>query len=282
MTVEEQENSSFFAHLEALRRMLIHSVAALGVLLIPGFFAAGWLMPVLLQYLSGEGEGAIKFHYFSPLEPFLMQLKLGILLALFAALPYISMQISRFVAPALYARERKIVHLAAGAVFVLFLAGSAFAFFLVLPVLLEFSRSYSSNELTPMLGLANFVELAGLLLLGFGIVFQLPVLLLVLIRCGMVRVETLRKQRPVIVVAILVVAAVLTPPDVISQLLMATPAYLLFEISLLIGARIEPPHEPEEPAAPEPPNKDAIEADDSFALYAKAQRPKRRRIRPIK
>lgn len=288
--MDETGESSFFTHLEALRQMLIRSFAAIGILLIPGYFAAGWLMPVLIHYLAGEGEEAIKFHYFSPLEPFLVQVKLGLLLSLFVALPYVSMQISRFAAPGLYAREKKIIRLVAGAVFSLFLFGAAFAFFLVLPLMVSFARGYRSDDLMPILGLSNFVGLAGLLLLGFGIIFQLPVVVLMLIKLGVVRVETLRKQRPVIVVIILVVAAILTPPDVVSQLLMAAPAWILFEISLLIGARIEPEPEPEPAFSPEPePEPDETrpapleepDADPGYSPYAKALRPKRRKIRPF-
>lgn len=288
--MDEAGESSFFNHLEALRQMLIRSFAAIGILLIPGYFAAGWLMPVLIRYLAGEGDEAIKFHFFSPLEPFLVQVKLGLLLSLFVALPYVSMQISRFAAPGLYAREKKIIRLVAGAVFTLFLIGAAFAFFLVLPLMLNFARSYRSDDLMPILGLSNFVGLAGLMLLGFGIIFQLPVVVLMLIKLGIVRVETLRKQRPVIVVIILVTAAILTPPDVVSQLLMATPAWILFELSLLIGVRIEPPPEPEPELAPEsgddgekqtPVPPDEPDADPGYSPYAKALRPKRRKVRPF-
>ncbi|MGE4563515.1 MAG: twin-arginine translocase subunit TatC [Victivallaceae bacterium] len=289
--MDESGESSFFTHLEALRQMLIRSFAAIGILLIPGYLAAGKLMPVLIRYLAGEGDEAIKFHYFTPLEPFLVQIKLGLLLSLFVALPYVSMQISRFAAPGLYTREKKVIRLVTGAVFILFLIGAAFAFFLVLPLLLNFARSYRSDDLMPILGLSNFIGLAGLMLLGFGVIFQLPVVVLMLIKLGIVRVATLRKQRPVIVVIILIVAAILTPPDVISQLLMAAPAWILFELSLLIGIRIEPPEpEPGPEVAPEsgddgeketPVLPDDPDADPGYSPYAKALRPKRRKVRPF-
>ena len=124
--------------------------------------------------------------------------------------------------------------------------------------------------------------------LTFG--YLLTVVVLMLIKLGVVRVETLRKQRPVIVVIILVVAAILTPPDVVSQLLMAAPAWILFEISLLIGARIEPEPEPEPVFSPEPEREpdetrpaplEEPDADPGYSPYAKALRPKRRKIRPF-
>lgn len=286
-------SNSFLSHLEALRALLLKSLAAVAVLLLPAFYCANEVMNRLLAYLSRplNGEGpTLQFHFFSPLEPFLVQLKLSLLLALFGALPYVSLQVARFVAPALYSHERRALRWLAGMISVLFLIGAAFAFFLVLPLLLNFARSYSTPQLTPMLGLANFVELAGLLLLGFGLMFQLPVVTLLLVKTGVVRVATLRKQRPVILIVILALAAILTPPDVLSQLLMAIPTWLLFEAALLIAARIEPPEPPEPPspgagtaagtaesdhtAAEEP------EEDSGYDPYAKARRPRRRKLRP--
>lgn len=295
------ENKTFLEHLEELRGVLLRSLAAVALLLFPAYWAAGRLIPWLLHQLEGLGGNGLQFHYFSPLEPFLVQLKCSLLLALFGALPYVSWQVGGFIAPGLYRRERRLFGMLAGAAFLLFLAGAAFAFTLILPLLLRFAASYRSPELAPILGLGNFVDLAGLLLLGFGIMFQLPVVVVILVRTGLVRTQTLRKSRPVVVIAILVLAAVLTPPDVISQLLMAVPTWLLFELALLLAARLEPPAEPESaedavssatpPVASSAPDTIAAEynephpipEDDAYAPYAAAARSRRgRRIRPIR
>ncbi len=291
------DNKTFLEHLEELRGVLLRSLAAVALLLFPAYWAAGRLIPWLLRQLERLGGNDLQFHYFSPLEPFLVQLKCSLLLALFGALPYVSWQVAGFIAPGLYRRERRLFGMLAGAAFLLFLAGAAFAFALILPLLLRFAASYRSPELAPMLGLGNFIDLAGLLLLGFGLMFQLPVVVVVLVRTGLIRTATLRRSRPVVVIVILVLAAILTPPDVVSQLLMAVPTWLLFELALLVAARLEPPAEPElsendaspaaVPASSPAPETIAAENplpdDDAYAPYAAAARSRRgRRIRPIR
>ena len=296
------ENKTFLEHLEELRRVILRSLAAIALLLFPAYWAAGRLIPWLLRQLEQLGGGGLQFHYFSPLEPFLVQLKCSLLLALFGALPYVSWQVAGFIAPGLYRRERRLFGALAGPAFLLFLAGAAVAFALILPLLLRFAASYRSPELAPMLGLGNFIDLAGLLLLGFGLMFQLPVVVVVLVRTGLIRTATLRRSRPVVVIVILVLAAILTPPDVVSQLLMAVPTWLLFELALLVAARLEPPAESDTPddarsPLPEPnaaaastetvPETEephpALSDDEAYAPYAAAARSRRgRRIRPIR
>ena len=232
-------NNTFLEHLEALRQALLRTVCALALAVIPCFIGAEWLLPRVLEYLSASAPG-IKFHYFSPLEPFLIQLKLSLFLAFTVTLPWTLWQWHRFLAPGLYRKEKKALSIMVFSGLLLFAAGTLFAFFLVLPPLLKFSAGFADQSLQPVIGLDAFFSLASLLMLGFGLIFQLPLVVLLLVKMGMIRVETLRKNRPIAVVIIFVLGAVLTPPDVLSQLLMAGPALLLFEISLLIARKLEP------------------------------------------
>jgi sec-independent protein translocase protein TatC len=275
---------SLLEHLEDLRVVLIRSLVALALLLPAAFYLAGVLLPRLPGLLSLYGGEGIKFHYFSPLEPFIVQLKLSLVFALAGALPYIAFQLSRFIAPALYRKEKKLVALTAGAMTLLFLFGAAFAFFLIVPLVLRFAQGYASAELVPMIGLANFVGLAAILLLGFGLMFQLPVVVLLLVKIGLVSVATLRRMRPVIIIVILALSAILTPPDVLSQLLMAIPTWLLFELSLFVAGRgvpAEPSAADAASAAGADAAADVPPADDDHDPYLRARK-RPRRVRPIK
>ena len=233
-------NNTFLEHLEALRQALLRTVLALAFAIIPCFLGAEWLLPRVLDLLAASAPG-VKFHYFSPLEPFLIQLKLSLFLAFTITLPWTLWQWHRFLAPGLYQKEKKALAIGVLSGLLLFTAGTLFAFFLVLPPLLRFSMGFAEQSLQPVIGLDAFVSLASLLMLGFGLIFQLPLIVLTMVKLGLIRVETLRKNRPLAVVVIFILGAVLTPPDVLSQLLMAGPALLLFELSLLIARKLEPP-----------------------------------------
>ena len=121
----------------------------------------------------------------------------------------------------------------------LFAAGVVFCAVFVLPLLMRFAAGFASATVSPMYGIANFVQLAGWLMLAFGVVFQVPVLVLLAVKAGVVSADSLAQKRPYAVVIILIAAAILTPPDVVSQLMLALPGWLLFECGLLLARRIE-------------------------------------------
>lgn len=229
-------DSSFLDHLEALRRALWRSVAAIAVFLIPGVFAA---MPALEWLVRYSCPAEIKLNYFTPMEPLLVQLKLGLILAVIAAMPVILYQLAGFVAPGLYEHERRACRWVIWAALGLFLAGASLGLFLVTPLMMRFSAQFASEALSPVIGIGGFVNLVGLLTLSFGIMFQLPVVMVFLVRFGVVELATLRRSRPIAVTIIFILAAILTPPDIVSQLLLGVPTWLLFEIALLIAGRGE-------------------------------------------
>ena len=232
----ESSDLSFLGHLEALRQALWRGVAAVALCLIPGFFASVPALEWLVRYSCPEG---IKLNYFSPMEPLLVQLKLGLILAVIAAMPVILHELARFVTPALYEHERRTCRRVICAAVVLFLAGAAIGLFLVTPLMMRFSAGFASDSLAPVIGIGSFVNLVGLLSLSFGIMFQLPVVMVFLVRFGVVQVSMLRRSRPIAVTLIFILAAILTPPDIVSQLLLGVPTWLLFEVALLIAGRWE-------------------------------------------
>ena len=205
-------DAGFLTHLEALRQVLWRSVAAVGVLLVPGFFAAPEVLGFLVRFTCPPD---FKLNYFTPMEPLIVQLKLGLFLAVVAAMPVILRQAARFVAPALYEHERRAAGRAVAAATLLFLAGAAVGLFLVVPLMMKFSAAYASESLAPVIGIGSFVNLVGLLALSFGVMFQLPVVMVLLVRCGVVEVGTLKRSRPLAVTVIFILAALLSPPGAV-------------------------------------------------------------------
>ena len=122
---------------------------------------------------------------------------------------------------------------------VLFAGGIAFCIGLILPMLMRFSGGFATPELQPVLGLANFLNLAGWLMLAFGVMFQSPIAVLLAVRFGVISAETIRRKRPYVMTGILIAAAILTPPDIVSQVMLAVPTWLLFELGLILAGKME-------------------------------------------
>lgn len=269
---------SFLSHLEALRRMLLENLGIFVLLLIPGWYFAPELIALLQR--RAAGTTSLPLHYFALLEPFLVELKAGALLALGAGMPFYFWRIWRFLSPALYLGERRWIAGTGLAALVLFWCGAALAYFAVVPLLLRFAMGFARDGLTPVVGVENFVMLVLTVCTGFGVMFEFPLLVLLLIALGAVRLKTLKKRRAPVLVGILVLAAVLTPPDVVSQVMLAAPCYLLFEATLLVGGLL--PRRKEEAARhsyrvwESPPEEWADEAEAPESPGRK----KRRRTRP--
>ncbi len=165
-----------------------------------------------------------------------MQIKVALCLSLFAAAPYIAYVGWQFLVPALYPHEKRHIKRLACVSSLLFLAGVAFCLFFIIPAMMKFSFQMQNESMQQTIGLSQYIGLVAMLMLGFGFVFQLPILIFFLVISGIISLQTLKKQRPVVLVAILTISALLTPPDVFSQFMMAIPTYMLFEISLLAAA----------------------------------------------
>ena len=237
----EQENSrragtSFFDHLEVLRRVLLRGLLVYTLLFFPAWAAAPWLRDRLLDFAAPPG---FKLHYFTLLEPFFVQLKVALALAFFVSLPVWFKLLWEFVAPALHDRERRIGRIPVVAGVFLAAAGAAVGIFFIVPAVVRFSLTFVSASLHPVIGIGGFIDFALLAALGGALLFQFPLVLLALIAAGVLRGETLRRRRGEVLVALLIAGALLTPPDVVSQILLTVPAYLLFEGTLLV-ARILP------------------------------------------
>ncbi|MBI4971143.1 MAG: twin-arginine translocase subunit TatC [Candidatus Omnitrophica bacterium] len=224
-------------HLEELRRRIIFVVIFLAIFFVVGLFIHRPLIHLLTWPLEGLSTS---LYFTSPEEGFMVTLKVALFFGLFATFPFILWQLWAFVRPGLEEKEGVgifVVFLAATA---LFLFGSLFCYFLVLPTALKFLLSFTAAEFKPLLSVGKYSSFVGFMILAFGISFNLPLLVIGLAQVGIVTAAWLRHQRKIVILGIFIIAAILTPsPDVISQLMLATPLLVLFEITILITAWME-------------------------------------------
>ncbi len=232
----------FVGHLADLRRCLLRAGGAVLLIFFALFPIAGHLYeffasPLLAALPNGSpiATGII--------SPFLVQLKVTLLIAFCIALPYVLFEVWRFVAPGLYTHEKRMVLPLVASSTLLFFSGMAFAYFLVFRVVFGFIASVAPESVAWMPDIEQHLSFALTVFIAFGVAFEVPVAVFLLVRTGAVEIDALRRARPYVIVGAFVVAAIFTPPDVLSQLLLAIPCWILFEIGLFISARFAPPKE---------------------------------------
>jgi sec-independent protein translocase protein TatC len=162
-------------------------------------------------------------------------LKLALIAAIFIAMPYVLYQVWGFVAPGLYRREKRFALPLFASSVVLFYTGVAFAYFIVFPLMFAFLTTTTPEGVRMMTDISSYLDFTLLLFFAFGIAFEVPIAVVLLASTGLVRVETLKKNRGYVLLGIFVVAAFLTPPDAISQSFMAVPMYILYELGILFA-----------------------------------------------
>lgn len=220
---------SLMGHLIELRSVLLHCLLAIIILFPLGYISAPYAIDKLVAWSFPTELG--KLNYFSPMEVLVIKLKLGLLIAFMLAFPFIVWKVWQYLASALYEHEKRTIKLAIVLAGCLFLMGVIFCIFLVLPAIMKLSASFSTPNLQPMIGMSEFMGLCGMLMFSFGLMFQLPLMVLVAVKLGLTSAANIRHKRPYVIVAILIVAAILTPtPDIVNQLLLAIPTWLLFEL----------------------------------------------------
>ena len=223
---------SLIDHLEELRKRIFVMLYVTVAMYVPGFYLAKPAIERLQQYGCPPNTELV---YTGVMDWFFTQLSMGLVFALLFASPVIAYQIWKFVAPALFTHDRVAISRVSGFSCFLFLFGIAFAGLFIFPAIMRFSYGMETENIKPLLRVDSVVYLAVMLMLGFGVMFQLPIVIFFLALSGLVSLDTIRKSRPYFIVIIFIVSAIMTPPDIISQIAMALPSWLLFEISLLFA-----------------------------------------------
>jgi sec-independent protein translocase protein TatC len=244
---EKDQEQPLISHLIELRQRMMHIILIILAIFLCLFYFANDLYTYLsapLTALLPEGTSMIATDVTSP---FFAPFKLTLVAAIFLAMPFVLHQIWGFIAPGLYKHEKRLgVPLLISSIF-LFYAGIAFAYFVVFPLIFGFFTSVGPENVAVMTDISSYLNFVLKLFFAFGIVFEIPIATLLLIWSGAATVKGLREKRAYVIVGCFVMGMLLTPPDVISQSLLAIPMWLLFESGILLGVIfVKKPSDPEE------------------------------------
>lgn len=235
--MDEEEKIPFTAHLEELRSRLIVSFVAVGIGFVISYGFKERIFEILINPLiavMGEGDKLI----FTALpEAFFTYLKVALLSGILLAAPVVIYEFWMFVAPGLYKKERRLLLPAVFLSSLFFVGGALFGYFIVFPFGFKFLLGFASETIQPLPSMKEYLGFSAKLLLAFGIVFELPLVLTIMARLGLITVDFLKKNRKYAILLFFAGSAMLTPPDVVTQVMMAVPLMMLYEISIL-GARI--------------------------------------------
>jgi sec-independent protein translocase protein TatC len=238
---------SFMSHLVELRDRLLRSLIAIAVMLgilclYPG---PGEIYDILAAPLTAALPEGTKMVAIGVITPFMVPLKVTMMVAFVLTLPFILYQVWSFIAPGLYAHERRLgIPLIISSSF-LFLLGMAFCYFFVFGQVFHFISSFAPKSITPAPDIEAYLSFVMTMFLAFGLAFEVPVALVVMVKLGVVTIAQLKEWRSYFIVGAFVVAAVVTPPDVVSQLALAIPMCLLYEVGILAARLVSKPAEDE-------------------------------------
>ena len=242
---------TFIAHLIELRDRLLRALIAVAVVFVFLFPFASELYDLLAYPMLRALPEGTRMIATGVIAPFLIPVKVALMVAFSIALPYVLYQAWAFIAPGLYAHEKRLVMPLVAASTVLFFLGVAFCYFFVFGMVFDFIYTIAPKSISVAPDIENYFSFVITLFLAFGVTFEVPVAVLILVRMGVVTVRQLRDIRPYFVVGAFVVAAIVTPPDVISQLLLAIPMCLLYEVGIIAALVFGKARAPESSAAPE-------------------------------
>jgi sec-independent protein translocase protein TatC len=248
-----EDKMPFTAHLEELRRRIVYCAIAVGIGFVACYFFKERMFEVLMQPLlnvlqgdmpadapavaegaEGTKGGDRPLIYTAPHELFIVYLKVSFLGGVALAMPVIMFQVWRFIAPGLYANERRYLYPVAFFSAFFFVGGALFGYMVVFPFGFRFFVSFANETIVPMISTKEYFSFATRLLIAFGVIFELPVFAFILAKIGLINSRFLRRQRKYAILLVFCTAAFLTPPDVFTQLLMAGPLIILFELSVII------------------------------------------------
>ena len=223
-----EKEMTFLEHLEELRRRLIKILAVVLVFSIVAYFFSEQMLDYFTRPLPGV-------YFFAPTEAFTVRIKVSLIAGLIASLPIVFYQLWMFVGPGLLKKEIRAIVPVVFSATIFFLVGGGFCFFYVIPAAVKLLLGFGTDNLKPLISIDSYVSFAGMMVLAFGLVFELPVAAFILGRLGVIDHRFLAHGRRYAAVIILIAAAILTPtPDAFSQLLLAGPLYFLYEVSIVV------------------------------------------------
>lgn len=229
---------TFISHLVELRDRLLRAILAVVVVFLCLFPWARELYAMLAKPLIAALPVGGQMIATDVVGVFLVPVKVAFLVAFVIALPYVLYQVWAFVAPGLYMHEKRLVLPLVVASSALFLIGMSFAYFLVFPVVFKFMASIAPEGVAWMTDIEKYLSFALTTFVAFGVTFEVPVAVIVLVRAGVVSIEKLKEIRPYVIVGAFVIGAIFTPPDVISQVMLAVPLWFLYELGIVVARLI--------------------------------------------
>jgi sec-independent protein translocase protein TatC len=232
---EQLVEGTLISHLIELRQRLLKSAVAVLIAFVPCAIYANDLFTLVAMPLLKKMPQGASLIATSLVAPFMAPFKLALFVALFCVMPYVLYQAWAFVAPGLYRREKRFAVPLVVSSIVLFYGGVAFAYFVVFPLMFAFLTTTAPIGVQVMTDMTNYLDFVLLLFFAFGIAFEVPVAVVLLAATGLVRIETMTKNRGYVILGIFVIAAFLTPPDALSQTFMAGPMYLLYELGIILS-----------------------------------------------
>lgn len=231
---------TFISHLVELRTRLIRAFAAILIVFVCLFPWAKELYALMAQPLLSALPKGGQMIATDVVGVFIVPMKVTLLVAFLITLPYVLYQVWAFVAPGLYSHEKKLVLPLIAASVGLFFAGMAFAYLLVFPTVFQFMSAVAPEGVAWMTDIDKYLSFVLTTFIAFGVTFEVPVVVIVLARFGIVPLEKMREARPYVIVGAFIIAAVVTPPDVMSQILLAVPLCLLYELGLIVARFVKP------------------------------------------
>ena len=234
-TEEQAPEQSFLSHLVELRQRIVRASIAIIVVFIPMAF----FMQQIFDYLSRPMLAALpvgtKLLATGVITPFMVPLKVTLFAAFLIALPYVLWQVWAFVAPGLYRHEKRLAGPLIASSVLMFFAGMAYCYFVVFGFVFKFIAGFAPASVSVSPDIEAYFGFVMSMFIAFGLTFEVPIVVVLLVRFGIASIDKLKKARPYVIVGAFIVAAIFTPPDVLSQLLLAIPLCLLYELGILIA-----------------------------------------------
>jgi sec-independent protein translocase protein TatC len=232
---EADSQETFLSHLIELRERLVRSLVAVALCCIPTFYFSAELYDLLAYPLIQSLPQGSRMIATGVITPFLIPMKISVMAGFLVALPYVLYQAWAFVAPGLYSHEKKLVLPLVVSSTVLFLTGMLFCYFIVFGKVFAFISSFAPKSISVAPDIEAYFNFVLGMFIAFGLAFEVPVVVVVLVMANLVTVDQLREWRGYVVVAIFIVAAIVTPPDVVSQIALAIPMCLLYEVGIVFA-----------------------------------------------